>query len=40
MSRKTPLPSFDPHLSLGTDYILIGTGIGAATIALAYLLLF
>jgi hypothetical protein len=40
MSRKSPLPSFDPHLSLGTDYILIGTGIGAAAIALVYLLLF
>jgi hypothetical protein len=40
MSRKTPLPSFDPHLSLGTDYVLIGTGIGAAAIALVYLLLF
>jgi hypothetical protein len=40
MSRKTHLPSFDPHRSLGTDYVLIGTGIGAAAIALVYLLLF
>jgi hypothetical protein len=40
MTRKSPRPSLDPsHRDLGTDYVLIATGIGAALIALIYLLL-
>jgi hypothetical protein len=40
MTRKSPRPSLDPpRRDLGTDYILIATGIGAALIALIYLLL-
>ncbi len=39
MTRKTRQPSLDPHHDIGTDYILIGTGVGAALIALIYLLL-
>jgi hypothetical protein len=39
MTRKSPRPSFDPPRDLGTDYVLIATGIGAALIALIYLLL-
>jgi hypothetical protein len=40
MTRKSSRPSFDPpRRDLGTDYILIATGIGAALIALIYLLL-
>ena len=40
MTRKSPRPSHDPpRRDLGTDYILIATGIGAALIALIYLLL-
>jgi hypothetical protein len=40
MTRKSPRPSFDPlRRGLGTDYVLIATGIGAALIALIYLLL-
>jgi hypothetical protein len=40
MNRKSPRPSFDPlRRGLGTDYVLIATGVGAALIALIYLLL-
>ena len=40
MARKNQLPtSFDVQGDLKTDYALIATGIGAALIALAYLLL-
>jgi hypothetical protein len=39
MTRKSPRPSLDPLRRLGTDYILIATGIGAALIALIFLLL-
>jgi hypothetical protein len=38
MAQKT-CPSFDPNTDLGTDYALIATGVGAALIALIYLLL-
>lgn len=40
MDRKNQLsPSFDVQSDLTTDYALIATGVGAALIALAYLLL-
>jgi hypothetical protein len=39
MTQKSRQPSLEPHRDIGTDYILIGTGIGAALIALIYLLL-
>ena len=39
MAQKTCQPSFDPKADLGTDYALIAIGIGAALIALIYLLL-
>jgi hypothetical protein len=39
MARKTCQPSFDPKAEIGTDYALIAIGIGAALIALIYLLL-
>lgn len=40
MARKNQLPpSFDVQGDLKTDYALIATGVGAALIALAYLLL-
>jgi hypothetical protein len=39
MAQKTRQPSFDPKADLGTDYALIAIGIGAALIALIYLLL-
>ena len=39
MTQKTPQPSLDPHRTISTDYMLIGTGVGAALIALIYLLL-
>jgi hypothetical protein len=32
-------PSFDPRREIQTDYALIATGVGAAAIALIYLLL-
>jgi hypothetical protein len=38
MAQKTQ-PSFDPKADVGTDYALIATGIGAAVIALIYLIL-
>jgi hypothetical protein len=39
MTQKSPQPSLVPHRNIGTDYILIATGVGAALIALIYLLL-
>jgi hypothetical protein len=39
MAQKTYPPSFDPPRDLGTDYALIATGVGAALIALIYLVL-
>ena len=39
MTRKSPQPSLDPQRDIGTDYILIATGVGAALVALIYLLL-
>ncbi len=39
MARKNPLKtSFDVQGDLKTDYALIATGVGAALIALVYLL--
>ena len=40
MAQKNQLPtSFDVQSDLKTDYALIASGVGAALIALAYLLL-
>jgi hypothetical protein len=39
MARKTRQSSFDPNAEIGTDYALIATGVGAALIALLYLVL-
>jgi hypothetical protein len=39
MTQETCQPSFDPKADLGTDYALIAAGIGAALMALVYLLL-
>jgi hypothetical protein len=39
MTQESPQPSLDPHRDIGTDYILIATGVGAALIALIYLLI-
>ncbi|MGA2288731.1 hypothetical protein [Bradyrhizobium sp.] len=39
MARKTYQPSFDPQGDIGTDYALIAAGVGAALIALIYLIL-
>jgi hypothetical protein len=39
MAQKTYPSSFDPMGDIGTDYALIATGIGAALIALIYLIL-
>ena len=39
MTEKSHQPSFDPRSDVSTDYVLIATGIGAALIALIYLLL-
>ncbi len=39
MTRKNCQPSFDPNADIRTDYALIATGIGAALIALIYLVL-
>jgi hypothetical protein len=39
MARKTYPPSFDPKADLATDYALIATGVGAALIALIFLIL-
>ena len=39
MAQKNEPPSFDVHSGLKTDYVLIATGVGAALLAFAYLLL-
>jgi hypothetical protein len=39
MAQKTFQPTFDPQVRLGTDYALIATSVGAALIALIYLIL-
>jgi hypothetical protein len=39
MVKKTYQPSFDPKAEIGTDYALIAAGVGAALIALIYLVL-
>ncbi|HEX2363857.1 MAG TPA: hypothetical protein VHJ00_02360 [Bradyrhizobium sp.] len=39
MDRKKHPFSFDIQGDLRTDYVLIATGVGAAVLALAYLLL-
>ena len=39
MAQKIYPSSFDPQAGLGTDYALIATGVGAALIALIYLIL-
>jgi hypothetical protein len=39
MARQTYQPSFDPQSDIKTDYALIAAGVGAALIALIYLIL-
>ena len=39
MAQKTDPSSFDPQADIGTDYALIATGVGAALVALIYLIL-
>jgi hypothetical protein len=39
MAKKIHKQSFDVQDDLGTDYVLILTGVGAALIAFVYLLL-
>jgi hypothetical protein len=39
MAEKIHPSSFDPQADIGTDYALIATGVGAALIALIYLIL-
>ena len=39
MSEMTQKPSFDPKADVRTDYALIVTGVGAAMVALIYLIL-
>jgi hypothetical protein len=39
MARKSYPSSFDPQADLGTDYALIAAGVGAALVALIYLIL-
>ena len=39
MPKRDDLTSFDVQDGLKTDYVLIATGVGAALLALAYLLL-
>ena len=39
MAQKTFQPPFDPQGDIGTDYALIAAGVGAALIALIYLIL-
>ena len=39
MAQKKYRSSFDPQADVGTDYALIATGVGAALIALIYLVL-
>jgi hypothetical protein len=40
MAEKTHPSRFDPKADFRTDYALITTGVGAALIALIYLILF
>jgi hypothetical protein len=39
MTAKPHQTPFDPRADIGTDYALIAVGIGAALIALIYLIL-
>jgi len=39
MAQKTYPTSFDPQRDIGTDYALIAIGVGAALVALIYLIL-
>jgi hypothetical protein len=39
MGEKDPHPSYDPHSDIRVDYALIAIGVGAALIALIYLIL-
>jgi hypothetical protein len=39
MAEKLQHTPFDPRADIGTDYALIAVGIGAALIALVYLIL-
>jgi hypothetical protein len=39
MAKRDDPPSIDVQSGLRTDYVLIATGVGAALIAFAYLLL-
>jgi hypothetical protein len=39
MAQNTYPSPFDPQPDIGTDYALIAVGVGAALIALLYLLL-
>ena len=39
MAQKTYPSPFDPQRYIGTDYALIAVGVGAALIALLYLIL-
>ncbi len=39
MAQKTRQPSFDPKADVRTDLALIATAIGAALLALIYLIL-
>ena len=39
MTQRTCQASFDPKAELGTDYALIAASVGAALIALIYLVL-
>ncbi|MGD0848113.1 hypothetical protein [Bradyrhizobium sp.] len=39
MAQKTLRPLLDPKADVSTDYALIATGVGAALIALIYLIL-
>jgi hypothetical protein len=39
MAQKSYQSSLDPQHEIGTDYALIATGVGAALIALIYLIL-
>jgi hypothetical protein len=39
MTQRTCSSSFDPKADLGTDYALVAASVGAALIALIYLVL-
>jgi len=39
MAQKSYQPTFDPQDDLRTDYALIAAGVGAALVALVYLVL-